>query len=491
METQNCIPFGHEADEDHKRSVLNRKGHKESAEIIEEVSLGQSWKRPRLSVEIPFKETEEPSVRINIPPAHASASIEVDSCRPFTPTSAKIFIPAHPSSARGKPSIKNLLPRLSFRSRSSATDHEKHNIQVSEASGSQNEKLSVLRSFSFTRLFMPAVRRSSSLPVTPQAILHNNSLSGASAVDLPTTKKSVQKHVSRSLSVPMKSASIKRLDSLGFGFRVISSTPKIADTSTLVSDSINDTDTELGDDGKSEDIPEEEAVCRICMIELREGGDTLKLECGCKGELALAHQECAVKWFSIKGNKNCEVCRQEVQNLPVTLLRIQFVPAAHIHTGNGSHQTTLHPMRLWMDMPTLVIVSMLSYFCFLEQLLVFDNGTSALAISLPFSCILGLLASMTSSTMVRGKYSWIYASIQFALVVLFGHIFYSIIHMRAMLSIILATFAGFGITMSGSSVIVEVVRWRRRLRNRRRDSGGLPTSTRPPVTERQSTSIIH
>lgn len=206
-----------------------------------------------------------------------------------------------------------------------------------------------------------------------------------------------------------------------------------------------------------EDIPEEEAVCRICFIELGEGSDTLKMECSCKGELALAHQECAIKWFSIKGNKICDVCKQEVRNLPVTLLRLQNLQARNLQ-GIGAPAVVRY--RLWQDVPVLVIVSMLAYFCFLEQLLVGKMGSGAIAISLPFSCILGLLASMTSSTMVHRRFVWVYATIQFGLVVLSAHLFYSLLHMQAVLSVLLATFAGFGMTMCGTSFLVEISKWR-------------------------------
>jgi hypothetical protein len=85
-------------------------------------------------------------------------------------------------------------------------------------------------------------------------------------------------------------------------------------------------------------------------------------------------------------------------------------------------------------------------------------GSGAIAMSLPFSCILGLLASMTATTMgeaffsyfhssqcileveflaiyinssnfflVRRNHVWIYGTMQFGLVVLAGHLLYSLV----------------------------------------------------------------
>lgn len=105
---------------------------------------------------------------------------------------------------------------------------------------------------------------------------------------------------------------------------------------------------------------------------------------------------------------------------------------------------------------------MLAYFCFLEQLLVSSMGSGAVAISLPFSCILGLLASMTSTIMVTCEHVWVYAIAQFVMVVLAGRLFYSLLNKQAVLSILLATFTGFGAVMCGAYILIEFLKWRRR-----------------------------
>jgi hypothetical protein len=87
--------------------------------------------------------------------------------------------------------------------------------------------------------------------------------------------------------------------------------------------------------------------------------------------------------------------------------------------------------------------------------------SGAIAVSLPFSCVLGLFASMTATTMVPKRYVWIYATTQFGLVVFFSHIFFTLVRMQPVVAILLATIVGFGLTMSGTTGIVEFSKWRR------------------------------
>ncbi|XP_020083831.1 uncharacterized protein LOC109707147 isoform X1 [Ananas comosus] len=423
---------------------------------VEDLTSSHHGKRPNLSIDVPPRSIEASSinsVRINMLPIPGSSSSSAYAKAHKSPSS---------SSSKDKQPIKNLLQGRSFKFRSSSLENERGDAQA-------HDKPFALRTLSFTKIFSPRMRRTSSLPLRSDDI-KESSLQGDSAVGgISVAKNEVAKHISRSRSVPLNmkkinAKSFKRMDSLGGVFRVIPSTPRGVGMSGTIPDVIV-AESETGDDG--EEIPEEEAVCRICMTELSEGSDTLKLECSCKGELALAHKDCAVKWFSIKGSRTCEVCNQEVQNLPVTLLRIQSVRTTNTHAVTTARQATYYQLRSWHDIPILVIVSMLAYFCFLEELLVADNGTAALAISVPFSAILGLFSSMTSSAMVMKRFVWIYAFIQFLLVVLFAHLFYSFIHMQAVISIILATFAGFGVAMCANSIIIELLRWRRRcLRSR-------------------------
>lgn len=89
-----------------------------------------------------------------------------------------------------------------------------------------------------------------------------------------------------------------------------------------------------------------------------------------------------------------------------------------------------------------------------------DLGPRALALSLPFSCILGLVSSLITSTMVSKSYMWAYATFQYAIVILFAHIFYTLLSVNPILSVLLSSFTGFGIAISTNSLIVEYLRWR-------------------------------
>ncbi|XP_062179663.1 uncharacterized protein LOC133884322 isoform X1 [Phragmites australis] len=69
---------------------------------------------------------------------------------------------------------------------------------------------------------------------------------------------------------------------------------------------------------------QEEPGCRICHLGDGDGdgevperlsGRLVRLGCGCRGELAAAHQRCAEAWFSIRGSRSCEICGETAANI--------------------------------------------------------------------------------------------------------------------------------------------------------------------------------
>ncbi|CAJ1965382.1 unnamed protein product [Sphenostylis stenocarpa] len=381
-------------------------------------------------------------------------------------------LPPRPNSARVKSTMKSLLSERSFRAKNGSQDSERTVLIVPDNLPSDGpvdkpstSKPSTSRSLSLNKILFPSSTKAThSLPVTPTANSGAEIVQGRHlGCDSDLSKMEVNQHITRSVSVPVniKGANLRRTDSRRL-IRVISARSLLITSDGISSQ--NASGSEIVIEDTSEDIPEEDAVCRICLVELAEGGHTLRMECSCKGELALAHQDCAVKWFSIKGNKSCDVCKQEVLNLPVTLLKIanpQTVTPQPLNAP-APQQREVTYYRIWQDLSVLVLVSMLAYFCFLEELLVSDLGTRALAISLPFSCVLGLLSSMIASTMVSGSYMWAYACFQFAIVILFAHVFYTILNVNSILSVLLSSFTGFGISISLNTLVTEYVRWRMR-----------------------------
>ncbi|CAL0309867.1 unnamed protein product [Lupinus luteus] len=426
----------------------------ESAEITEELPSRQQQqqeqqhgRRQNLILEIPTQnmgETKENIFRISTPPT------------------GEIFSPLYRSHDFPGPSTKNisatntaLIPKLGFKFHTRSDIEKATSLALEGSPAPKNPTIS--RTLSLTKLIStPSGNKMSSLPITSIAQSNPESTHGVNtAYSATSVKKGQQLPIHRSRSVPV----LTKLgnSSVGSMFRVVPTTPRFSGNIATTSMKSPPTDTVENSDG--EDIPEEEAVCRICLIELGEGGDTLKMECSCKGELALAHQECAVKWFNVKGNRICDVCKKEVQNLPVTLLR---VPSAQALNFLGTRQQ--YRQGVCQNVPVLVIINMLAYFCFLEQLLISRMGSSATAISIPFSCIVGLLASMTSTTIVRRRYIWVYATSQFAMVVLAGRLFYTLLPKQAVvLCILLSTFTGFGVAMCGAIILSEFLKWRRRV----------------------------
>lgn len=153
----------------------------QSTEITEENPIDQQRRWPNLVLNIPTPLT------IDMPsnPAPSSTPKRVN----FTPLPSPNFYrdadePFSPSPSNRRGTIKNLLPKLSFKYRNNNTDIEKAAILALEASPVRTgEKPSFSRSFSLSKVFSSKMKSSSSLPVTPIAHSNPESMHGRGTVE--------------------------------------------------------------------------------------------------------------------------------------------------------------------------------------------------------------------------------------------------------------------------------------------------------------------
>lgn len=351
------------------------------------------------------------------------------------------------SFSKGRSSPKGFLRVLSFKRKVNvAADGERSSLLNSDPK-------TAAESTSMTSISEIPWSRCNSLPVS-----HAPNLSPSVAATPVSARtyneqqikphKDVKSKVSRSLSIPGRNVVIVR--SVSFNTR------SEQDKEDTNDDQITPAPVEVTED---EEIPEEAAVCRICLDECDEG-NTFKMECYCKGDLRLVHEECLIKWLNTKGTNKCEICGKVVQNLPVTLLRVSSSVQRRNRPLQDHQNFNSETISAWQDFVVLVLISTICYFFFLEQLLLPDLKTQAIIMSAPFSFTLGLLGSVFAIVLAIKEYIWTYAALEFALVAITVHLFYTMLHLAPIYSILLSTVFGFGIAMGINYMYIQYVNWR-------------------------------
>nr|VDD19816.1 unnamed protein product [Brassica oleracea] len=325
-----------------------------------------------------------------------------------------------------------ILRNLSLKRKASLPNYEKRLLlspTVSETSEKPNSSVASL----------PYWKRCLSLPSSANAA---NKLSLATSTppvvhtDQSTSNRDGAS-VSRSLSMPGRNKVIVRAVSFDN-----TNKQHVSNEASGCGDEI----TPVTAEETEEEIPEEEAVCRICL-DVCEEGNTLKMECSCKGDLRLVHEHCAIKWFSTKGTRICDVCRQEVRNLPVILLRVPTINQLTTRRELTQQNPQPQSISVGQEFVVLVLISTVCYFFFLEHLLIRDLKSQAIFVAAPFSFTLALLASTFAVVLAIREYMWTYAALEFALVALLVHLLYLTIGMPVVYSMLFAGILGFGMAM--------------------------------------------
>lgn len=128
----------------------------------------KQWKKPNLFLEIPNRTLESPPqefVQIKMPSTPTPTPKRVNFRLASSPSESRLNGSSGPSSTRGKSSIRSLLPKLSFKHRGCDSDVEK--ATTADSGSSTQDKPSVSRSWSFSKIFTPRMKRTSSFPVNP------------------------------------------------------------------------------------------------------------------------------------------------------------------------------------------------------------------------------------------------------------------------------------------------------------------------------------
>ncbi|KAK1408613.1 hypothetical protein QVD17_40539 [Tagetes erecta] len=345
------------------------------------------------------------------------------------------------SSSKGGTSPWGFFKSLSFKKKN-VPGHDETSSLLHPAAQPESPTVTKLKSmFTWNRsTSLPVKHESNVSPLIPSPV------SARTYSEQQKSKKKAEKcSVSRSHSTPLRNIVIVR--SVSFAARKENDEIESADDQIRPAQVEND-----------EEIDEEEAVCRICYVAFDEGTQ-LKMECSCKGALKLVHEECAFRWFTMKGNKNCDVCLTKVSNLPVTLFRMRSYVQRQNITAQTQRGLDPETISAWQDFVRLVLISTICYFLLIEQLLINNLKTQAVMIAAPFSLTFGLLSS-TFAILATKKHIWRYAVLEFAFLGITLYLLYSLLHLEAVYAVMLSSVIGFGLALSLNALYIRYTVWR-------------------------------